>query len=123
MTESINVSGAGAITSALSWFEGTLLGTFATTIAILAVAMVGFLMFTGRIDVRRGALVVLGCFIIFGASAIANGLLLAVSDANEGAEHSQAPLPPPPQYPAPVANQPTSSSPFDPYAGAAIQPH
>ncbi|HYC96234.1 MAG TPA: TrbC/VirB2 family protein [Sphingomicrobium sp.] len=114
-------SGSNPLTAALEWLQGTLLGSFATSIAVIALALIGFLMLSGRVDVRRAVQVVLGCFIIFGASTIANGILLAVSGASHGPDLAQAPPPPPPQFPAPVGSQPTSSSPFDPYAGAAFQ--
>jgi type IV secretory pathway VirB2 component (pilin) len=44
----------------LAWLQGTLLGTVATTIAVIAVASMGFLMLAGRIDWRRGVTVVVG---------------------------------------------------------------
>ena len=65
--------GKNAIASAVGWFQGALLGSIATIVAIIAIASVGFLMLTGRIDIRRAARVVFGCFIIFGASTIASG--------------------------------------------------
>jgi len=39
-----------------------LLGNAATAVAVIAVAMVGFLMLTRRINWRIGATVILGCF-------------------------------------------------------------
>lgn len=48
------------IGSALGWIQGTFLGTFATAVAVLAIASIGFLMLSGRVDVRRSARVVLG---------------------------------------------------------------
>lgn len=107
------------IGSAVGWLEGTLLGFLATVIAVIAVASVGFLMLTGRIDIRRGAQVVLGCFVLFGASTIASGVLGVVSSSRTGPDLAQSrSLPPPPQLPPPVRYQPASSSPFDPYSGA-----
>ena len=46
--------GSGPILGALSWVQGTLLGNLATTVAVIAVAVVGLMMLTGRIDWRRG---------------------------------------------------------------------
>jgi len=66
--------GSGAIVSAVRWLEGTLLGTVATVVAVIAVASVGFLMLTGRINWRYGATVILGCFILFGAASIVAGI-------------------------------------------------
>jgi type IV secretion system protein VirB2 len=54
--------------------QGTLLGTVATVAAVIAIASVGFMMLTGRIDWRRGAIVILGCFILFGAASIVAGI-------------------------------------------------
>jgi type IV secretion system protein VirB2 len=56
-----------------------MLGNLATTAAVIAVAVVGFLMLTGRIEWRRGLVVVIGCFIIFGATAIVAGIRAVAS--------------------------------------------
>ena len=67
-------AGSGVIVSAVRWLEGTLLGTIATVVAVIAVASVGFLMLTGRINWRYGVTVIIGCFILFGASSIVAGI-------------------------------------------------
>jgi type IV secretion system protein VirB2 len=66
--------GSGAILGAARWIQGTLLGTVATVVAVIAVAVVGLLMLTGRINWRYGAIVILGCFILFGAASIVAGI-------------------------------------------------
>jgi type IV secretion system protein VirB2 len=66
--------GSGVIVAAVRWLEGTLLGTIATVVAVIAVATVGLLMLTGRINWRYGATVILGCFILFGAASIVAGI-------------------------------------------------
>jgi type IV secretory pathway VirB2 component (pilin) len=66
--------GSGAIVGAVRWLQGTLLGTVATVVAVIAVAAVGLLMLTGRINWRHGAIVILGCFILFGAASIVAGI-------------------------------------------------
>jgi type IV secretion system protein VirB2 len=66
--------GSGPIIGALNWLQGTLLGTVATVAAVIAIASVGFMMLTGRIDWRRGAIVILGCFVLFGAASIVAGI-------------------------------------------------
>lgn len=66
--------GSGVLVSAVSWLQGTLLGTIATVVAVIAVATVGFMMLTGRMNWRYGATVILGCFILFGASSIVAGI-------------------------------------------------
>jgi type IV secretion system protein VirB2 len=67
-------AGSSPLIAALDWVQGTLLGNLATTAAVIAVAAVGFLMLTGRLDWRRGLTVVVGCFIIFGAVSIVAGI-------------------------------------------------
>jgi type IV secretion system protein VirB2 len=71
--------GSGAIVGALRWIQGTLLGTTATVVAVIAVAFVGYMMLTGRLNWRHGAAVILGCFILFGATSIVAGIQLAAS--------------------------------------------
>jgi type IV secretion system protein VirB2 len=67
-------AGSGVFVSAVNWLQGTLLGTVATVVAVIAVATVGFMMLTGRINWRHGATVILGCFVLFGASTIVAGI-------------------------------------------------
>jgi len=67
-------AGSGPIVAALGWLEGTLLGNVATAVAVMAVAAVGFMMLTGRLNWRFGATVIIGCFILFGAGAIVSGI-------------------------------------------------
>ena len=69
-----NPQGSGPIVAALAWLQGTLLGNVATAIAVMAVAAVGFMMLTGRMNWRFGATVIIGTFILFGAGAIVSGI-------------------------------------------------
>lgn len=73
-TVGANPAGSGPILAALQWVQGTLLGNLATTAAVIAVAAVGLMMLTGRIDWRRGITVIIGAFILFGAAAIVSGI-------------------------------------------------
>lgn len=66
--------GSGAILSGVLWLQGTLLGNVATVVAVMAVAAVGFMMLTGRMNWRYGATVIVGCFILFGATTIVSGI-------------------------------------------------
>jgi type IV secretion system protein VirB2 len=75
-------AGSGVIVSAVRWLQGTLLGTIATVVAVIAVASVGFLMLTGRINWRYGATVIIGCFILFGAASIVAGIQSTASLGN-----------------------------------------
>ena len=109
-------SGSSAIVAAVRWLEGTLLGTVATSVAVIAVAWVGLLMLAGRLEVRRGLTVILGCFILFGAASIAAGVRGAA-----GSGPAQAALTPPPQpIPGPPPSSPLPKANPDPYAGAAV---
>lgn len=109
---------SNALLSAVQWLQTVLLGTLATTLAILAVASVGYLALSGRIDLRKGATVIAGCFVIFGAPSIARGFQAAAGTADIGAVASapqaafSAPLPSPIKTPA--------AQPYDPYAGASV---
>lgn len=72
--QSADPAGSGPINNALLWLQGTLLGTVATTIAVMAVAAIGFMMLTGRMNWRFGATVIIGVFILFGATTIVAGI-------------------------------------------------
>ncbi|MBY8826575.1 TrbC/VirB2 family protein [Hephaestia mangrovi] len=105
-------TGASPLIAAANWVQGALLGTIATVIAILCVAAVGLLMLSGRIDLRRGVTVVLGCFLLFGAAGV-------VQDMHRDVTLAPAPyanVPPPP--PAPPL--PANAASYDPYAGASV---
>lgn len=69
--------GSGPIVAALAWLQGTLLGTVATTVAVMAVAAIGFMMLTGRMNWRFGVTVIVGVFILFGATTIVGGIQAA----------------------------------------------
>ncbi len=58
------------ILGAATWVLDLLMGPVATTVAVIAVAMVGFMMLTGRMNWKHGAVVILGLFILFGAPHI-----------------------------------------------------
>lgn len=105
--------------AAVSWLQHTLLGTIATTVAIIAVAWTGAMMLSGRVNLRHGVTVILGCFLLFGASSIAAGIRSAASGVGEpidgGAQPSLAPAPA-------VIVPPAHDSGYDPYAGASVPP-
>lgn len=104
-----------AIGHAVDWWAALLSGSFATSIAVLALAGLGFAMLRGEVSLRRGIRVVVGCFILCGAPTIAQGLMAAASGhAADRAQNEPAAIriPPPPK----AQSEP---NPFDPYAGAA----
>lgn len=72
-------AGSGPIVAALGWLQGTLMGNVATAVAVMAVAAVGFMMLTGRMNWRFGATVIIGCFILFGAASIVAGIQAAAA--------------------------------------------
>ena len=76
--------GSSVIVSAVQWMQGTLLGTVATVVAVIAIAVVGLMMLTGRINWRYGAVVILGCFILFGAAGIVGGIQSTASLSGAG---------------------------------------
>jgi type IV secretory pathway VirB2 component (pilin) len=107
------VAESAALVGAAQWIQGTLLGTLATAVAVIAIAWIGFGMLSGRINLQRGAVVILGCFVVFGAPVIAAGLMRAGDAGGSGA--------PVVALPAPPAPQPTTTpTPYDPYAGASV---
>lgn len=73
--------GSGPIVAAVDWVQATLLGNIATTVAVIAVAIVGFMMLTGRVNWRHGAMVIVGCFVLFGATVIVAGIQTAAQVA------------------------------------------
>lgn len=74
MAQAADPAGSGPIVNALGWLQGTLLGNVATAVAVMAVAAVGFMMLTGRLNWRFGATVIIGVFILFGAASIVAGI-------------------------------------------------
>lgn len=114
------VSSPNVLLAATQWVEGVLLGPLATSIAIIAIASVGLMMLTGRLNIRRGATVIVGCFILFGSASIAHGLrgaaaaLTPPSPARSTFEYSS-------QATAPPSIIEPMTSPADPYAGAALR--
>lgn len=109
-------TGSDALGAAVGWVQATLLGTIAAAVAVIAIAAIGLGMLWGRIDLKRGAGVIFGCFIIFGASGIASGILNAARLADDGSR-DHVYLPPPPPAPSPVITAPPA---YDPYAGASV---
>ena len=107
--------GSSAFAAATDWMTGILLGSVAISLCVLAVAFVGLLLMAGRLAVRDGLRVVIGCFVLLGAPAIAAGLRGAADEAASSGPFEavqvqtfpdRAPLPP---------------STYDPYAGASLR--
>lgn len=109
-------TGTSELVTAALWAQGLFLGTVATTIAVVAIAAIGFMMMSGRISWRRGATVVLGCFLLFGAPTIVAGL------RGQGATTNQDKLVATSVLPQQISNLNNTSAPYDPYAGASVPP-
>ena len=102
------------LVSASDWVSAALLGTVAISLCVLAVAFIGLLLMAGRLAVRDGLRVVIGCFVLLGAPAIAAGLRGAADEAYSG---------PPSEVivqsvPEPALLPPST---YDPYAGASLR--
>lgn len=108
-------SGTEPFTEALGWITGTLLGSASLALCILAVAFVGFSMLTGRLSIKLGLRVVLGCFILLSAPFIASAFLQLPLQSNNV---------PPPEPLSVAAENPREDLPpadYDPYAGASLR--
>ena len=100
------------LANATQWVSSLLLGSVATTVALLAIAGAGLLMLAGCLPKRRAARLLLGCFILFSAATIANGIVQTLA----------SPSPPPSQVELTLqytAATPRPSS-LDPYGGASV---
>jgi len=60
--------------SAGGWLGGLLVGELASSLCIVAIAMFGIMMLSGRLPIRTGLKVVAGCFLLLSASLVAGGL-------------------------------------------------
>lgn len=103
------------IDGALGWIESTLLGQAAVSVCVIAVAIVGLTMLTGRLPLRQGLRVVLGCFVLLSAGVIVQG----ISGVWTGGS-----APPPLVASDPqllYQREPLPPATFDPYAGASLR--
>ncbi|RSV43818.1 hypothetical protein CA234_03530 [Sphingomonas sp. ABOLE] len=113
-----------SLLAAEDWVQGALLGSIGTAAAVIAVAAMGFLLLAGRLSVRRGLTVIAGCFVLFGSSTIAQGIMSGLGIGSGATQSQMAPVSV--EAPSPLAAVPTpapSHVPYDPYAGAAVPMH
>jgi type IV secretory pathway VirB2 component (pilin) len=104
------------IAASIDWINGALFGTLATSLCVMAIAILGMMLMAGRLSLRDALRMLIGCFVLLGAPTIALGLRGAVDGvsppaaseamSDPGAISQPAPLPP--------AN-------YDPYAGASLR--
>jgi type IV secretory pathway VirB2 component (pilin) len=100
-----------------SWIEGVLGGTLATSLCVIAIAILGLLLLVGRLRVRRSTEVVLGCFLLLGAGLLAvqlQQLAGGIAGTEDGGGEQIIVPPAQPTQAPPPAN-------FDPYAGASLR--
>ena len=113
--ESYTAYSESALVSSIDWLNSLVLGSLAIGLCVIAVAIMGLMMFSGRLPLRQGLRVILGCFILLGAPVIAAGFMGIWQGAAESpsaqpmlVENIEQREPPPP------ANH-------DPYAGASLR--
>jgi len=110
-----DASGRGVLGSASDWITGTLFGSVAVSLCVIAVAIVALMLMSGRLQIREGVRVAVGCFVLLGAPVIAAGLRSAANEAAPvGVTQFVVPVPAavPPRLPP---------SNYDPYAGASLR--
>ncbi|WP_209348251.1 TrbC/VirB2 family protein [Pontixanthobacter sp. CEM42] len=108
-------SRTNALQDAVDWLTSTLLGSVAIGLCVLAVAFVGFMLLSGRLAVREGLRVVLGCFLLLGAPTIAAALM---------GLRSSEPIQPPVMQAANEELGPRDElrpSDYNPYGGASLR--
>jgi type IV secretion system protein VirB2 len=96
-----------------AWVEAVLTGTWPALLASIAVAALGYAMFTGRLPLRQALATLLGCFLLLGAPGISRALRgqpEAVPAAMEQA----------PRATAVSQDLPVIPPEADPYAGAGL---
>jgi type IV secretory pathway VirB2 component (pilin) len=101
--------------TASNWTQGVLGGTLATSLCVIAIAILGLLLLAGRLRVGRSTEVVLGCFLLLGAGLLAAQLQQLAGGVAGRGEREEIIVP---------QSQPTSPPPpanFDPYAGASLR--
>jgi type IV secretory pathway VirB2 component (pilin) len=102
--------GAGA------WTQGVLGGSLATSLCVIAIAVFGLLLLAGRLQVRRGLEVVLGCFLLLGAGSLAAQLQQLDATFVRGSPFAGERI-----IVAPTATAPPPPANYDPYAGASLR--
>lgn len=109
-----HTAASSSLVDAAFWARDLLAGSIATAVAVLAIAWLGFAMLQGHLPWRSGGRMILGCFVLFGASTIASGL---VGLAHTSSSAVFVVPPPPPSAKVPLPARPPV---FDPYAGASV---
>jgi type IV secretion system protein VirB2 len=111
-----DAAGDSPMMQSAQWVEGVMLGEIALGLCVIAVAFVGALMLTGRLPLREGGRIVVGCFVLLGAPVIAAGFVGGGSELNVA---STPPLPVTVQIESTRPELPPAD--YDPYAGASLR--
>ncbi len=96
------------------WIGDVMFGQVALGLCVLAVAFLGTLMLTGRMPIRDGFRVVLGCFVLLGAPVIAAGFM-----QNENPATAPVAAVIEPEHSVPRADLPPAR--YNPYAQASVR--
>lgn len=108
-------AGQSVLGAVADWITGLLSGSLATSLCVIAVAALGFLLLSGQLAIRRGGQVIAGCFLLLGASTFALALR-GLGDDLAGSD--SAPVPLVIERPVPPPLPPAT---YDPYAGASLR--
>ena len=109
----VALNGTGSLDGAVAWIGDAMIGPSAMAIGSLAIGTIGILLLAGRIPIQQATRAVVGCFAVFAASTIAQGLIGYADTPSLARAEASAPV-------SPIINQNPPSSAFDPYAGAAV---
>lgn len=104
------------ISAGSDWVSQLIGGPAATTICVIAIGFLGFMLMSGRLAVRDGLRVVIGCFVLLGAPTLALSLLHIADGAQSAPAVDEAIAGPP--APTPTQLAPAN---YDPYAGASLK--
>lgn len=103
------------LSHAAGWLVTLITGELSLPLCTLAVAFIGFMILRGRLELRRSAAVVLGCFVLLGAPTIAGAFLrFGEAAARSAGSGSNADANLGDRSPVPPAD-------YDPYAGASMR--
>ena len=107
---------AGSLPTAVEWVEQLLIGSLGTSIAVLAIAMLGFAMLLGRVRIGDGLRTIFGCFLLFGAPIVGQSLLGMTQRVGSGTIAPAASVQVSPTV-RPMLPMTGGTNPFDPYQG------
>ncbi len=107
--------GGDPLGGASAWVSQVMLGQLAVGLCVVAVALIGLGMLGGRVNVRTGLRVVLGCFVLLGAPGIAASLLGFAEEVQVPVEVHVA------AEESPLIREALPPSDYNPYARASMR--